>query len=84
MLKKFCDSEVHSDVPLLCVVFFVTAWTVQCAIIQNNLYLFKVINCTALHRKFIFRYIGTPKYAFLQLKRNSWRNISTKCDKNYR
>jgi len=36
MRKEFCDSEVHSDVSLWWEVLFLTAWTVQCAIIQNN------------------------------------------------
>ena len=34
--KGFCDSEVHSDVTLWCVVRLLTAWTVQCAVVQNS------------------------------------------------
>jgi len=51
MRNLFCDSEVHSDISLWCVVLFLTAWTVQCAIMQNNV-LFE------LQRKFIFTFIG--------------------------
>jgi hypothetical protein len=57
----------------------------KCSSLLRVLYsvkLCKIMNCTELQRKFIFRFSGMSKYAFLQAVSNSSVTFSGKSENN--